>query len=209
MTKIFQIASIILALFILCAPSCEDEQALTNREETIISNEKKEIREEFESGYLMEASLFAYETKAKQKLNDFYDYLKIVSDTSLNMSFRIKAGEMISHIFVTGIIQLGIEEQVEGQDYGVKMVIKKGLNNELRILNFTIDSVQMYEVLQRTGNMTYEGKLIFFQNYSLVENPEVIVKSVKRNADFYLMKEAKNFDSDTLIVWNVKLGKIK
>ena len=49
MTKIFQIASIILALFILCAPSCEDEQALTNREETIISNEKKEIREEYQN----------------------------------------------------------------------------------------------------------------------------------------------------------------
>ncbi len=137
------------------------------------------------------------------------DYLKIVSDTSLNMSFRIKAGEMISHIFVTGTIQLGIEEQVEGQDYGVKMVIKKGLNNELRILNFTIDSVQMHEALHRTGNMTYTGKLIFSQDFSLDENRIVIVKSVKWIANFYLMKEAKIFDSDTLIVWNVKLGNIK
>ena len=99
MTKIFKISTIIFVLFVLCAPSCEDEQETANREEALLSKTKKNILKEFETDYLDEASLFAYEVKAKQKLSDFADYLRIMTDTSLDMSFRIKAGEMIKKLF--------------------------------------------------------------------------------------------------------------
>lgn len=198
-------------LVILCAPSCNDEQEVKQREALAILETKKQIREEFESDYLSEAALYAYETKAKQKLSDFFDYLKIVTDTSLDQTLRIKAGEMIKSNFLTKniAIQLGPGGLGEEKEIELSLFIKNGLENEVVLPPFTIDSVQVHELLHRTGNMTYAGKLIFAQHFINHTDPSTLINNENRTTDFYLMKETKTFGPDTLKVWNVRLGDIK
>nr|NQU91967.1 hypothetical protein [Bacteroidota bacterium] len=100
MSKYLQISIIILVLFVGYAPSCVDEEAIAIREEAILTEARNDIRTEFETDYLTEASLFAYEATAKQKLSDIADYFHILTDTSLDLSFRTKADEMIQSSFM-------------------------------------------------------------------------------------------------------------
>jgi len=211
MSKYIKISAVILTLFVIYAPSCVDEEANAIREEAILTATKNDIRTEFETNYLTETSLFAYETTAKQKLSDLADYLHIMTDTSLDMSFRVKAGEMIENTFqpenVT--IQLIGRDTESVKKLKVHFLIKKGLENKLLHLPFTFDSISIYEPLHRIDNTTYSGVLKFSQNFIDPSNPEQIIKSFKRSTDLWVMKEDKVFGTDSLKIWNVRLGDIR
>ncbi len=211
MTKLFKISTIIFVLFVLCAPSCEDEQESANREEAILTEAKKNILKEFETDYLDEASLFAYEVTAKQKLSDFSDYLHMMMDTSLEMSFRIKAGEMIKKTFQSENVSLRLdkEEKKTRPEFEVHLLIKDGLENKLKLPPFSVDSIIVHEPLHRIGNTTYSGILRFSQNFTDPSQPGLIINSIRRNTDVYVVKEDKIFGADTLKIWSVRLGEIR
>ncbi len=209
--KYLKISVSILVLFITYAPSCVDEQANAIREEAILSAAKNDIRTEFETDYLTETSLFAYETTAKQKLSDLADYLHIMTDTSLDMSFRVKASEMIKSTFQSENVTLRCVEQDEEPDreLKVRLLIKKGLENKLPHLTFTFDSIYIHEPLHRIDNTTYSGVFRFSQNFTDPATHEQIIKSIGRNTDFWVVKEEKVFGTDSLKIWNVRLGDIR
>ena len=211
MTKYLKISIIILVLFVIYAPSCVDEQAMANREEAILVEAKNNIRAEFETDYLTEASLFAYETTAKQKLSDFSDYLHVLTDTSLDMSFRIKAGEMIKSIFLSEnvLLQLAQQKDKPSGEYNVHLLIKNGLENKLSLPPFSFNSIVVYEPLHRTGNTNYSGILKFSQIFTDPSQPGQESNAVTRDADIYLLKKDKIFGADTLKIWSVRLGEIK
>jgi hypothetical protein len=211
MPKIFKISTIIFVLLVICAPSCEDEQETANREESILTATKNDIQEEFETEYLTETSLFAYEVAAKQKLSDFSDYLQIITDTSLDMSFRIKAGEMIKKTFQSENVSLRLdkEEKETEPEFEVHLLIKDGLENKLKLPLFSVDSIIVHVPLHRIGNTTYSGILRFSQNFTDPSQPELIIKSVSRSTDVYVVKEDKIFGTDTLKIWSVRLGEIR
>lgn len=210
MIKVYKIVTIIFVLIVICAPSCGDEQA-ANREEAILNDTKTSIRTEFEFDYLTEASLFAFEKTAKQKLSDFADYLQIMTDSSLDISFRVKAGEMIKTTFQSEETNLHLVPNYgePGQEVNIGTLINKGLENKLSLTTFTFSSIRVLESLHRTGSATYSGILLFSQNYTKPSHPEQMSKSVDREVDFYVMKQDKIFGTDTLNIWNVKLGEIR
>lgn len=211
MSKYIKISAVILILFVIYAPSCVDEQAKALREEAILNETKNDIREEFETDYLTESTLFAYETTAKQKLSDLADYLQIMTDTSLDMSFRGKAGDMIKNTFLSENVTLAYTEpdKVPVKELKVRRLIKKGLENKLPHLPYTFDSINIDEPLHRIDNTTYSGVLSFSQNFTDPAIPEQIIKSIKRSTDFWVVKEDKIFGTDSLKIWNVRLGDIK
>jgi len=211
MIKIFKISTIIFVLLIICAPSCEDEQETANREEAILTAAKNDIRTEFETDYLNEASLFAYETTAKQKVSDLADYIYIMTDTSLDMSFRIKASEIIKGAFLSENItlRLFLQEDNPVNKLEIYSLSKMGLENKLPLLPFTFDSIYVYEPLHRIDNMTYAGVIRFSQKFTDTVIPEQVIKSIKRNSNFYVVKEDKVFGTDSLNVWTVRLGEIR
>jgi hypothetical protein len=211
MTKYFKISTIIIVLFVIYAPSCVDEQEKANREEAILNETRNEIRAEFETDYLTGASLFAYETTAKQKLSDFADYLHVLTDTSLDMSFRAKAGEMIKSTFLSEnvTLQLAQQKDIPAEEYNVHLLIKSGLTNQPSAQPFSIDSIVIYKPLHRTGNTGYAGSLTFSQNFTFPGQPGQILNSISRSADIHLMKEDKIFGADTLKIWSVQLGEIR
>ena len=211
MTKYLKISIIILVLFIIYAPSCVDEQAIAHREEAALNETRNEIRAEFETNYLSDTSLFAYETTAKQKLSDFADYLHILTDSSLDVSFRAKAGEMINSSFLSENVVLQLAQQKDGSagENNVHLLIKNGLENRLSLSLFSFDSIVFDEPLHRDGNISYTGTLTFSQNFTLPGQPKQILNSVSRSADVYLIMKDKVFGADTLKIWSVQLGEIR
>ena len=207
MTKILKISSLLIALFILCAPSCNDEQEAIKREEEILNSAKNDIKKEFESDYLDEAALFAHEASAFQKLIDFSDYVKVLADTSLELSFREKAGEMIANSFQSEevYISLNQEKQKPQNKTSVQLLIAHGLENKLIIPPFYFDSIKVQEPLTRKGNSTYSGKIICLQTFNTTSKAE----KVPRTVEILVSKKDKVFGSETLKVWNTCLGEIR
>lgn len=211
MNTFLKILTIILILLVVYAPSCVDEHEIARQEDVRLNAEKDKIRMEFEKEYLTESELYAYETTAKQKLSDFADYYHIMTDTSLDLSFREKAGEMIKSTFQSDNDNLQLfsldKDLVKGLE--VRNLIKTGMKNKLPHLSFSFDSIVIHEPLRRINNKTYFGVLNFSQNFTNRSIREQTVKSIKRNIDFYVSKEDKVFGKESLKVWNVRLGEIE
>lgn len=209
MTRFLKISSLILGLFVICAPNCTDEQGNANREDALLEQSKSDIRTEFETDYLTEASLFAFEATAKQRLTDFADYFNIVADTSLEMQFRTKAGELIKSCFVSENVILRLTEKNEqNKDLDVGLLIRLSLENKLLLPLFSIDSIIVFEPLHRTGKSIYTGKLAFVQNFPDAVQPDRKEKRLPRITEMRIQKEIKLFGTDTLRIWNVRLGEI-
>ncbi len=155
--------------------------------------------------------MFAFETTAEQKLSDFADYLHVLTDTSLDMSFRAKAGEMIKSTFLSENVTLQLAQQKDkpAGEYNVHLIIKSGLENKLSLQPFSFDSIVVYKPLHRAGSTSYAGSLTFLQNFTLPGQPGQMLNSISRNADVYLKKEDKIFGAGTLKIWGVQLGEVK
>ncbi|MCD4682455.1 MAG: hypothetical protein K8R86_04145 [Bacteroidales bacterium] len=211
MSKHLKISVIILVLFVIYAPSCVDEQAIVMHEEAVLNETRNEIRTEFETEYLTEAYLFAYEITAKQKLTDFVDYLHIITDTSLDESFREKAGEMIQNTFLSENVTLQLVQHKDDPSgkINVRRLIQLGLKNKQLLPPFSIKSIVVNEPLHRTGNTTYAGSLKFSQVFTGSAQSNKSMNTMDRTADIYINKEEKIFGADTLKIWNVRLGDIR
>jgi len=209
--RIFKITLFIFVLLIIGAPSCVDEREAIEREELILTETKENIRKEFETEYLTETSLFAIETVAKQKLSDLADYLRIFTDTSLDYSFRAKAGEMIKNTFQSENIKLQLFDTKKKaiQEMDVAQLISMGIENKLTLPVFTFDSISIQEPIQRIANSNYSGTLRFLQNFSDSTSLEQNMNFITRTATVYVVKAHKIFGNDTLLVWGVNLGQIK
>jgi len=207
MIKILKISFLLIALSILCAPSCNDEQEANNREEEILNSAKNDIKKEFESDYLDEAALFAHEAAAIQKLIDFSDYVKVLADTSLELSFREKAGEMIANSFQSKNILISLNQDTESpqNEITIQLLITSGLENKPIIPPFHFDSLRIQEPLKRMGNSTYEGKITCIQSFTQSSPAEKVTRTI----DIFVSKKDKVFGPDTLKVWNTFLGEIR
>ncbi|MBN2172996.1 MAG: hypothetical protein JW731_02610 [Bacteroidales bacterium] len=206
MNRFLKISSFLLLSMVLWAPSCEDEEESARKEMALLKETREDIRQEFESEYLNEASLFAYEANAKQKLSDCFDYFTIVSDTLQSIAFRKKAGEMIVSNFISTPVYLDFIDTETIQDSAVEMrkMIKSILDNEISLSRFSADSIYVLESLQRVKTSKYAGKLGFnliFLNTTETDNKD-------RAVEFYLEKEKKTFGKDTLNIWNIRLGNL-
>ncbi len=210
MNRFFKIITIILVLLANCAPSCVDEHEIALREDAVLEEARHNIRREFESEYLSGASLLAFENAAKQKLTDLSDYLNILADTSLDISFREKAGEMVQGIFISENVFISI--QTEGNDGPMKTdvghFVKLETSGKISTPPFSFDSIVTIVPLRKSKGESFTGKLSFIQ-YFFNSSQTKHNNKVKRQADFYLLKEIKIFDSDTLRAWNVLLGEIR
>ncbi len=56
--------------------------------------------------------LRAYEVTAAQRFNDFADYLRIISDTTLDLKFRQHAAELVKGLFISDKIELMPEQNI-------------------------------------------------------------------------------------------------
>ncbi len=209
MKRFFKIVIIPLIMLFLTAERC-NETTEKARQDMLLNYQKEEIRLKFGSDFLDESSLFAYETAAKQKLTDFADLFRILVDTSLQLTFREKAGEMILSSFHSDSIRvkLAFDPVDISNDISIKNLVRSGLNNRLLQSRFIIDSVRVEEPFRRINEESYKATLNFSQKSEKNSNHLNSGFVIQKNIEVVINKADKIFGPDTLSVWTLYLGKI-
>ncbi len=180
-------------------------------EANALAASRDSIRKVFEVYHPDEDLLRAYEETARQKLSDFADYLKIISDTSLNIIFREHAAEMANRLFenVDADIRHWAETYSENDISTLKELLAKSLSEGL---TFWIqpEQINVAEPLTARNDSTYSGKLSFYQKCIPfdVRKPTQPILPMK-SINIHVIKKIKSFGDESLIVWEVYLGNFK
>jgi hypothetical protein len=205
--------SIIVIIYLVCsARSCtEDEYASAKEEEQYIMNLKESVKYVFMSDSLSDQLLRAFEMTAERKLNDFADYLRILSDTTLDLIFRQHAAELVKDLFIPGEIELINWSKA----YNVP-----GLSNLTLLLEHSLTKgiscwIQPWQInvlnpFIQINDSIVTGSLSFIQNsipFSATGQPELL--QGEATIDIYIFKEVKSFGDKRLRVWEVYLGDIE
>ena len=210
MRKYLYLLIAILGYILLSSKSCSDgkENNAASQEERLIQ-EKSEILNEFGSEFLPGKSLNAFEHKAKQKLTDLTDYLNILSDNSMDISFKEQSSLMVFNLFIADTTRI-TNRLINEADYRMVSVreFAKAVTRSVS-KKIMLDSIRVTEPLHIASGSNYKGRLAFrgwTQNRSV--NDSASSPHVNLQAEFFVSKIKKSFGSDTLQVWNLSLGTI-
>lgn len=203
---------ILIMIYIVCtARTCnEDEETTATREEKYTMNLKDSVKHVFMSDTLTEQMLAAYEVTAAQRLNDFSDYMRIISDTALDLRFRTHAAELVKDLFV------GDETELSGWS---KSRPEPGLNSLNNLISYSLSGgvtfwnqpvqINLIKPFTSINDSTFTGDLSF--NYKTL-SPNGLdtldIVSGRLVIDVFLMKRTKSFGKEQLHVWDVYLGKM-
>lgn len=201
---------ILIMIYLVCtARTCnEDEETIAGREEKYIMNLKDSVKHVFMSDSLTEQILRAYEVTAAQRLNDFADYLRIISDTALDLRFRKHAAELVKELFVSDEIELSgwsksyPEPGINLLDNLISYSLSKGVSfwNQPMQINFV-------KPFTSINDSTFTGDLSFnYKSISLSGQDTSEIVTGRLVVDIYLMKKTKSFGKDRFAVWDVYLG---
>ena len=202
---------ILIVIYILCsARTCtEDQESIAKSEAIYTKNLKETVKQVFTSDSLPEHLLRAYEVSAKEKLNDFADYIKVISDTSVDRSFRMHSAELVRNLFISGEINLsgwcktypksGLHTLEELLEYN----LLKGMSGWIKPVQMDIS-----EPFVMKNDSTFTGKMIFNCKYLPWKSNDTSEISDKISVNIYLVKKLKSFGTDQYRVWDVYLGDI-
>ena len=198
--------------WLLCSSrTCTEDRTMSSVKETnALAAARDSIRMAFATDHPDEELLRAYEETAGQKLADFADYLKIVSDTSLDIKFREQAAEMVRRLFVSGDAEVRnwAKAYSENDIQTLNELLEKGLSKGF---NFWIQPKQVIVTvpLAPRDDSTYAGRLSFYRKcvpFNDHESPSRILPIT--SIDIYVIKRVKSFGDENLAVWEVYMGNI-
>jgi len=204
---------ILIIVYLFCsARTCtEDEETAAKREEQNIIRLIESVETVFTSDSLSDDILRRYEITAINKLNDFSDYLKIVSDTTLELKFRKHAAELTGNLFIPGEIELRGWSKAFGapklntlEDL-IRYYLSEGIAHRNKPVGINVNDQFVQE-----DDSTFKGTLSFYQKYvSLTDTDQVEDLSGPYVMDIYLMRRIKHFGTKQLDVWEVYLGAVE
>jgi hypothetical protein len=204
---------ILIVIYIVCsARTCnENEEASEMQKEEYTTNLRNSVKHVFTSDSLSDNLLRAYEITATEKLTDFADYIKIISDTTLDLRFRQHAAELVRDLFISDEIDLS------GWS---KSYPEPGLNILEHLLSYSLSesvlfwikpiNINIIKPFTSINDSTFTGNLSFInkcvphssRDTSEIESGELVI-------DIYLVKKLRSFGKDQISVWDVYLGDIK
>jgi hypothetical protein len=207
-----RISSILILIMIWLACSsrtCTEDRNMNDKTDAdALSASKDSIRKAFEVDRPGDDLIRAYEVAAKQKLSDFADYLKIVSDTSLNQKFREQAAEMVKRLFVNGDTDVRNWATVysENNISTLNELLAKGLSKGFSLW-IQPDMINLEAPLTARDDSTYTGRLSFYQRclpFDIRKSASQLSKMA--SIEIYVIRKVKSFGNESLNVWEVYLG---
>ena len=203
---------ILIVIYLACsARTCtEDEESNARKEENYISNLKNNVKEVFTSDSLSEQFLRAYEITASDMLNDFADYLKIISDTTLDTKFRQHSAELVRDMFISDDINLSGWNKTYPKSgfYTLEKLLEYILSEGMPVWIKPVQ-VNVSEPFVVKNDSTFIGNLTCNLQYiplSIKDTLKMLPDNI--TVDVYLIKRLQNFGIDHLKVWETYLGDI-
>jgi hypothetical protein len=205
------ILTLVIIYLVCTARTCnEDESAAVNREEQYIMSLKDSVKNVFMSDSLSDQLLRAYEISAAEKLNDFADYMKIISDTTLNLKFRQHAAELAKGLFVTDKIELHNWSKTYPQSdlYTLGLLLSYSLSEGISCWINPMQ-INVTKPLVNENDSTFIGNLSIMSNCVPFNNKDTSeIVSGELVVDIYLVKKFRYFGNERIRAWNVYLGDI-
>ena len=202
---------VLIAVFFLCSSrTCEEGKEETQEQKDQYTlNLINSVKEVFASDSLSDNLLRAYEMTAKEKLIDFTDYLRIISDTTININFRQQAIKLIRDQFISDSIEFySCNKSVDGsKPITLKELLVSRLDegDSYRIIPLQIN---ISKPLSQCNDSVFTGSLLFNCKYIPVTcNDTVEILSENNNIEIYLKRNLNFFGNEYLKVWEVKFGK--
>lgn len=203
---------ILILIYLICsARSCTNEGNMNElNEEKLLSASKVSIKQAFEVDSPGDQLLKAYEATARQKLTDFADYLKIASDSSMDMTFRKQALEMAGKLFISGETDTRKwNKAYPGPNLNtLEQLLEKSLSQGMPCW-VQPSQINVNTPLTWKNDSTFTGSLSFYQQCILFDNPDPLGSiSSMLVIDIYALKKVKFFGKEHLSIWEVYLGDI-
>jgi len=203
----------LLAFLVFCSKSCETTE---NEKDRLKNIELQATLDSIEHSFLSETPsdqiLRLLEEKAKQKLADLADYLKIWADKSIDSSFKDATEQMISELFVSDSVRIIMEvfEDKRNKYFLLKEYLKALNEPKDSPADFTFDSITLSESLGRINEHIYKGKLRFLlKTEKAISSGGIHFSAFRKGIDIIALRTGKQFGTDTLIIWSVLLGDMR
>lgn len=210
MNKLVKLLISAMVLASIYAPSCSDQDSGSADDESRLNQSIDSISETFGSSILDDWEFDVFERKAKQKLADFADYLNVLSDTTIDMVFREKSGELIRKMFISKdvVLHLSRPQETDGVDYHPDQLVSAGLSNKLDFYSCALDSVSMNHPFKKINSFEYITKFNFDLNARKGKSNSIPTFTRIKNIQVFLLNETKVIGNHRISTWNVKLGDI-
>ena len=208
--KLFtQILSFLMLLVLLTAENCggPGESYKAELKERQISDEYRNIENEFIKDELSIEDLSAFEIRAAQKLKDISEYIIMNADTGISVQFRKQANQMIRENF--------FEKNDANMFYKNLELLEDTLNTALYYLKYgglfktEFSSIEITNHFQKESDLKYVGEIQFTQRVSFLNQSDTVVTNLPRRINMMAIKTRKNFGNEIQEVWEVYLGEAR
>jgi hypothetical protein len=181
--------------WIVAAPTCENETSQVDaRRDHLVRLEA--VSEVFASESLSDDNLEAFEFRAVEKLMDYADYLGIIYSEGYAVSFRQQARQNIVGLF-------------DNKENAEAALIPESFTGPFSSYQIMIDSVDINDPLKRETDTRYTGSMRYVEKIlGTGQNDTSLISHSLKSIGITLQMGYKDFGENSLLVWEVHLGKI-
>lgn len=196
MNSLIKYGSLLAVCFVVMAsPTCEDEfYPVDPRRDHIYRLEA--VSDVFTTETLSDDNLKAFEFKAVEKLMDYGDYVGIIYSQGYEASFREQARQSISGFFNSD----------QNAEAAISLNSISGPYSSYQIL---VDSAEIIEPFSREADTRYTGNMRYTEKILGINTQDTILLNHSyKTIGIILQMDYKDFGENSLLVWEVLLGKI-
>ena len=164
-----------------------------------------ELNEQFTSEQLSETRLRAMEVRARQKLQDFIDYLNIIANPTLDSTFRKEAVQQAEQLFVDPQAKVNLSPDNQATEMLTVHRWLEALRHTQEPQSFVADEPVVIQPLTADENFQYRGTLAF----TLLAGSTPTPTRTERQADVLVKKVYKEFGREKEWVWEMFLEDIE
>lgn len=148
---------------------------------------------------LSSKAMEAFSHKAETKAEEFYNYLQLLSDTSVNNEMKLHTANEIRKLFTETEVSIANVYSASGTGITLDKLLENALSakqkNTFTIKGFTAKPIQQTSEKQQ-----------WLLSYEVSVNGS---KYFRIDQDFFIIYENKKFGNTVKPVWNTYLGKSK
>lgn len=210
---LYFISAIFTCMLLSCAGTKEEVQDTASMAEysttPILSDNK--LEEAFETEILSAEQLNVFQQRAQQKVQDFTNYLEIISNKTYDAQMRLLARNQIEELFADSSILVTISIAEEKRNpKPLSVFLNDVYQSKYDSIKIKTDSIVVTQPKMANETETYIGFITVKLNIVGYKNAQVSFNSnVNHMAKTVIRKTQKQFGGESRMIWTVTLGEWK
>ena len=196
--------------------SSKEESAVSSMTDSVsaTASEKTYLEETFETDTLTKEQLMVFQKRAQEKLQDFINYVEIISNKSYHIELRNEASKQTDNLFADSSVSVNISLSKISETNKSPRSISNFMNDvrscEYDSIKVKTDSVVISlpeksdTTLKYLGEISARVKIEGYKNGIVVFNSSTIQK-----AETIIFKTEKQFGSEKKMLWTASIGALK